>query len=292
MVQRKLQVAETEEHLRERVVRMLKNPLRRNQRPSSSQLCLFGDSLHHDREGDVITPMASVSEFLDFVCRSRTTGDLYLFGGVLRDVALYGKSGFTSDIDLVVDSDWMQLAKYYLTSHGARRNRFGGFRLQVNGQSIDIWSAQRTWAIRQGLVQYRGIGSLTRTTILNWDAILLNWRTQQVICDKNYFRQIRNGVLDIVLEQNPNPLGAVVRAFRHLCLHDARILTISAARFLSSASRRYTQDAIVSSEIASYRNSVIDPAILVFFMGLDTSSVHKIRRQFRGASGIVQPRLI
>lgn len=289
MVHHKLNVAQTEEHLRDRVVRMLKGPPQRLE--TSKQQCLF-DSLpaKDDRKG-VNTPLTSMWEFLGFMCDVLPTRNLYLFGGILRDLALYGSVGFSSDIDLVVDDDWAHLVKYLISRGGATKNRFGGLRLHVDGRPVDVWNARETWAIREGLVQYRSIESLTETTILNWDAILLNWSTQQVICRRNYFRQIQKGVLDVVLVENPNPLGAAVRAFRHFCLKDARVLTIDAARYLSVAARRYSVDVVVQSEMRSYCNSVIDPSVLRFFRRLDTSSAFAIRRQFDGASGILQPRL-
>ena len=150
----------------------------------------------------------------------------------------------------------------------------------------------RNMAIREGLVEYHGIESLTETTILNWDAILLNWRTKRIICNPDYFLQIRNRVMDIVLTENPNPLGAAVRAFRHLCLKDAKELTTQAARYLADAAHEYPDETIIKSEIASYRESIIDPAILGFFRHMDTSSEDLIRRQFAGASRILQPPLI
>ena len=290
MVHRKLNVAQTEEHLRDRVSRMLKGPPRRRKDPN--QQCLFGGLPVRDERNGVNTPLSSIWEFLGFACDTLPTRNLYLFGGVLRDLALYGSEGFSSDIDLVVDDDWSHLVKYLTSRGGATRNRFGGLRLHVNGQPVDIWNARETWAIREGLVQYRSIESLTETTILNWDAILLNWSTQQVICRRNYFRQIQKGLLDVVLVQNPNPLGAAVRAFRHFCLKDAKILTVDAARYLGNVARRFSVDDVVQSEMRSYCNSVIDPSVLIFFRHLDTSSAFAIRQQFDSASGILQPRLL
>ena len=98
--------------------------------------------------------------------------------------------------------------------------------------------------------------------------------------------------MDIVLTENPNPLGAAVRAFRHLCLKDAKELTTRAARYLADAAHEYPDETIIQSEIDSYRDSIIDPAILGFFRHMDTSSEVLIRRQFAGASRILQPPLI
>ena len=284
------QIARTEKNLRERITYLLKeNPQRQ---VTTNQLNLFENLLMSDDDGQVKTPTSSISEFLEYMCAVLPTGDLYLFGGVLRDLALFGQRGFNSDIDIVVDDDdWTHLVKY-LRSRGVTQNRFGGFRMKVNEWPIDIWTARETWAIRKGLIEYHGIESLTETTILNWDAILLNWRTKRIICNPDYFRQIRGRVMDVVLTENPNPLGAAVRAFRHLCLKDAKELTTRAARYLADAAHEYPDDTIIKSEIDSYRDSIIDPAILGFFRHIDTSSEDLIRRQFAGASRILQPPLI
>ena len=286
----KSQVARTEKNLRERITYLLKENPRRQVK--TNQLGLFANPLMFDDDGQVKTPTSSISEFLEYMCAALPTGDLYLFGGVLRDLALFGQRGFSSDIDIVVDDDdWTHLVKY-LISRGVTQNRFGGFRLKVNEWPIDIWTARETWAIREGLVEYHGIESLTETTILNWDAILLNWRTKRIICNPDYFRQIKGRVMDVVLTENPNPLGAAVRAFRHLCLKDAKRLTTRAAKYLADAAHEYPDETIIKSEIDSYRDSIIDPAILGFFRHMDTSSEDLIRRQFAGASRILQPPLI
>ena len=272
-------------------MRMLKGtPQHRHAK--TSQLNLFESPSVLDGDEFITTPTSSISEFLGYMSGALPTGDLYLFGGVLRDLALCGRENFNSDIDIVVDDDdWAHLVRY-LRSRGVAQNRFGGFRLKVDGWPVDIWTARETWAVREGLVRYRGIESLTGTTILNWDAILMNWRTQQIICNSDYFHQIRNRVMDIVLIENPNPLGAAVRAFRHLCLKDAKKLTIRAAKYLADAAQKYPDEIIIKSEIDGYRNSIIDPTILRFFRNVDISSECSIRSQFSGASRILQPLLI
>ena len=281
-------VARTEQGLRERVVRMLGKPS--EGRKIANQLSLFDSPVPKDPKY-ANTPTSSISEFLEYTCDVIPMGELYLFGGVLRDLALSGREGFESDIDLVVDGDWAHLVGY-LKSVGFARNRFGGFRGDVDGWPVDIWNSRETWAIRAGLVQYRGIESLTKTTILNWDAILLNWRTKQIVCRPDYFRQIEEGVMDVVLVKNPNPLGAAVRAFRHLCLKDARVVTVQAARYLGDAARKYSSETIVKSEFASYGRTFIRPAVIEHFRNMNTSMDDAVRQRFGSISEIWRPLLI
>jgi hypothetical protein len=282
-------IAKTEDHLRARVVRLLAGARRSTKRDNQSDFFSCEEAV--DKRDQITTPTSSISEFLSYLCDATPTGGIYLFGGILRDLALFGRKGFASDIDLVVEGDWKHVI-VHLKALGANQNRFGGFRLNVDGWPVDIWSACETWAIREGFVRYRGIESLTETTILNWDAILMDWRTKQVVARPKYFREIQSRVLDIVLVENPNPLGAAVRAFRHLCLKDARKITVPAATYLSDSARKFTPEAIIKAEAESYRESVINPAVLRFLEHVDTTSHDAIRQQFDSASRFLQPLLL
>ncbi|WP_447936813.1 hypothetical protein [Thermomonas fusca] len=209
-------------------------------------------------------PAESLAGFIDFLAATMPDGEIYLFGGVLRDLALYGKRGFDSDIDIVVEGDWSAFVAY-LQSVGAARNKFGGYRLFAGEWPIDVWNAKDTWAIRQGLVRYDGISSLTKTTVLNWDAILMNWRTRSFVCAPSYLDELQQREIDVVLEQNPNPLGMAVRVFRHLSAKDARRVGKRAAEYLEHCAKEFSFEQLVAAEVRSYRSTVIEPALYRFF---------------------------
>lgn len=248
-------------NLRKRVDRLLKAPAKSK---GQEEAYLLGS---HLLKAATETGGESVHSFLDFLGRRLTNGGLFLFGGVLRDIALFGKRGFHSDIDLVVTENWDDCV-VYLLSKGAVRNKFGGLRLEVDNQQIDVWSAQQTWAIRQGLVEFRGIASLTETTAFNWDAILMNWTRRCFIVRDNYLADIQRRRLDIVLAANPNPLGTAVRAFRYTCFKNAREISPAAARYMAEFARKHSLDGLRSAECRSYGSSVIHPAVYGFFKEL------------------------
>jgi len=257
----KPQPVETFENLRSRVDRFFRFPTA--PKPDTRTLALGllpGDELSVAVE----YPGANVTAFVNFLSDALPQGDVYLFGGILRDLALLGRRGFSSDIDLVVEGDWRHCVGY-LESLGARQNKFGGYRFEIAGWPIDVWNAQETWAIKQGFVSYMGIASLTETTILNWDAVLMNWRTRRFIHRRNYLEELRGRVLDIVLAQNPNPLGMVTRVFRHLCAKDARQVSPRAANFLAKATETYSFQMIRNDEVRSYGDSLIDPDVYRLF---------------------------
>lgn len=288
MSEHKPQPVKSIENLRQRVERFFREPV--GSRIQRCDQLSFDIPLTLRPESTIDYPSKSIAAFLDFIADALPSGELYLFGGLLRDLALLGRNGFSSDIDLVVEGSWENCVAYIQTL-GARKNKFGGYRLTVAGWPVDIWNARQTWAIEQGLVPYRGIYSLTKTTVLNWDAILMNWRDRTFVHADSYLDEINSRVLDVV-EENPNPLGMAVRVFRHLCQKDARKITQSAAEYLAHCADTYSFEVIRSAEIRSHGNSVIQPAIYRLFEHLrDAEDQLNIRSRYSIASDLLKKEL-
>ena len=225
------------------------------------------------------SPLKSTKEFLDFMSDAVPGGEIYLFGGILRDLALYGKKGFDSDIDIVIEGKWEHFVEYLL-SLNAKKNKFGGYRVVVDETPVDIWNAKETWAIRQGYVAYKGVSSLLDTTVLNWDGILMNWRTKNFIHREQYFDELKERALDIVLKENPNPLGMAVRVFRHMYLKDARKISINAVRYLIECVRKYSYDELRRTEYKSYKKCFIKKPLYDFFRNIKCDDMETICHNF------------
>lgn len=278
---RKTKPVDSLENLKDRVNRLFKKKPRRSNLGAQLLLTLEKPPLENKFRNH--PTYSSPAQLLNFISESLPNSELYLFGGVLRDLALFGKRGFKSDIDIVVDGDWKNCSEY-IQSLGATKNKFGGFRLDISGWPVDIWHAKETWAIAQGLVQYKDIRSLTKTTILNWDAILMDWKTKKIICPENYLEALRERQMDIVLQQNPNPLGAAVRVFRHLCSKDAKSITQTTAEYLAQSTEKYTYSQIKEHELSSYGNTEIEIAIYSLFKKFKEFENLEIREKFERSS--------
>ena len=163
-----------------------------------------------------------------------------LFGGMIRDFALYPPKLFSSDIDLVVDGDDWAIERC-LERFNATTNRFGGYRLMLGSRTVDIWALRQTWAFTSGHVAGHTFQELTQTTFFNWDAAVYELRSGTLHCLDNYFELLQSRVLDINLEANPNPAGNVLRALRLAFSGEAKLgarLTKYLLRFLDSADSR------------------------------------------------------
>ncbi len=112
----------------------------------------------------------------------------------------------------------------------------------------------------------------------------MNWRTRNFICGSGYLDALKVRLLDVILEQNPNPLGMAVRVFRHLNIRDAKRVTPTAAEYLANCTSRYSYDEIRNSEIRSYGNSVIEAATYKFFERLKKNESMEMHARFQATS--------
>jgi len=149
-------------------------------------------------------------------------GDVAVFGGVVRDIALGSIIRLKSDVDVVVRSyPGFNLYKV-IEPFSPKKNSFGGYRLSLDKWYVDVWELSDTWAFKEGLVNGRGFEDLLRTTFFTWDSIVYHLNKRRLICADDYLLNLSTKILDINLEKNPNIEGSVVRALRMLIKHNAR----------------------------------------------------------------------
>lgn len=202
---------------------------------------------------------------------------VYLFGGAIRDIALFGNgSPFRSDIDIVWDGGEDRLRVFleeFSIKEPFRKNRFGGFRIETEIRSVDIWSAENTWAFKQGFLAYSGIQSLLETTITNWESILFPLRGGPLIYRQGYFEDILRGYLDMVLIENPNPMGMYVKVIRSYADKGATELSKRVVEVLRKAVSDYSYEQFLSYEKTHYRNFYISKSIYNRLVKLNDCSV-------------------
>jgi hypothetical protein len=147
--------------------------------------------------------------------RLSALGRVAVVGGMVRDMARVGESGFCSDVDFVVEADPQALAGF-MALQAVRRNRFGGYCVDGGSQAMDVWALEDTWANRMGLARTGGIEGLLGTTFFDWDAAIFFPSNNSVVLKDGYVEGLRLGVIELNLRETPNGLGAVARTLRAL----------------------------------------------------------------------------
>jgi len=145
----------------------------------------------------------------------RPLGAVAIFGGMPRDVARGCWRPFASDVDLVVDTTPERLDRFFAPS-SARRNRFGGYRTTLGRQEFDVWALPSTWAVSAGHVRAATLADLVHTTFFDCDAVVYLCDRDAALWTAGHARWLRERVVDIGLEPNPHPAGAVARTLRIL----------------------------------------------------------------------------
>lgn len=148
------------------------------------------------------------SHFLPF-------GEVAIIGGLLRELARKGPSGFRSDVDLVLNVAPKAVEKIACRL-GAKRNRFGGYGVQTPLWKIDFWALRNTWAHREGYASIRNIDDLLDTTFFNVDAIVYVVNDRKLLTHENYVQELLSRSLEINLLPNPSIDGNMVRAVRRI----------------------------------------------------------------------------
>lgn len=143
-----------------------------------------------------------------FLMQLMSEANIYLFGGAVRDY-LNGEINNARDLDFVLESKndgfYIDISMYIYGGVTYTKNRFGGYKITFNNHlTIDVWNIQDTWAFKTNKLM-TSPSNLLKSVYLNIDSVVYCLNTDKYIdnCDKSYYEIMKNGILDIVFEDNP-----------------------------------------------------------------------------------------
>ncbi len=139
----------------------------------------------------------------------------FLFGGMLRDLLIFGGRATPRDIDVVIANGTSEEIEESLGPYIRRRNRFGGFQLQVCNWLFDVWPLEKTWAFVKSQTLSPSPANLPKTTFLNVEAIAISVDEKGRVVELfecGFFEAIRTRIIDINFLENPFPELAAVRS--------------------------------------------------------------------------------
>src|SRR5271157_1476053 len=138
-----------------------------------------------------------------------------IFGGVVRDLAVFGPAERPRDVDIVLAGASADEIERVFEAWVVRRTRFGGVRLLVEKWMFDIWDVSSTWGIHQ-LGLDPSFGELPKTTFLNVEAVAAeissNPGFERRIYSGAFFKALEERTVNINFEDNPFPALCVVRS--------------------------------------------------------------------------------
>lgn len=185
---------------------------------------------------------------------------VWIFGGMIRDIGLFGRKGFCSDIDVVIESDRGDLTNRIkkLPIEYFTVNKFGGIRFRYQEIDFDIWCLADTWAFKQQIISLEDVHSLLETTLMTWDAVLYDLQRRKVISPENYLTDLVEKRLELVLNRTPNEIGSLVKILRTIYGKEVDKLGPKLCQFLREMLRTYSGEILMRYELSHYQTSIIN----------------------------------
>ena len=97
---------------------------------------------------------------------------------------------------------------------------------------------------------------------VNWDSCLFSWRTKRLHLAKGYLGDLQKGYLDVVLSDNPNYLGVLVRIIRYYMRKQVKIFSSNLACLVLDGINNYSADDVISYEWSSYDHVYINRRVI------------------------------
>lgn len=138
-----------------------------------------------------------------FIEELSSCGELIFFGGSIRDLYLENKSfNNPRDYDIVINTydENINLEKYF-ESFKYKKNRFGGYKIEVNSTEFDVWKLDNTWAFNNNLVE-KNESNLINSVYLSVDGIAYNYNKKKLY-DSVLKKTNDQKEISIVLDRNP-----------------------------------------------------------------------------------------
>lgn len=189
------------------------------------------------------------------------------FGGVLRDLVLYGPSKHPRDVDIVVECSPEELSSA-LVPFPSRRTRFGGIRIAFRKWSFDIWPLSSTWAFTAGYMSAT-FENLPKTTFFNLEAIAVQFntrpRTRRSLYAFGFSDAISRRVLDINFEPNPFPQLCVIRGLL-IAAHHRFMLSPRLARYIVEQANRTEIEEVMRAQFSHYGVAYLRPQDIGYWL--------------------------
>lgn len=149
----------------------------------------------------------------DFVNSLKLKTKVYIFSGIIRDYFINAKHDLFRDVDLIIEDDIALELEYQNIKY--QKNSFGGYKIDIESCTIDIWVIKKTWALNNGQLKFEFdfINTLPQTTFFNFSSIIFSLNKKEFIIGIDFLRFLRDKKIEIVSKKNPYPELCVVNSF-------------------------------------------------------------------------------
>jgi hypothetical protein len=131
-------------------------------------------------------------------------------GGALRDF-IFGYQ--PNDIDLCLHVESGYLDEFLDSWRKVKQNAFGGHKIALDGQAVDVWAFENTWAIREGYKDFDDLLMFPECCAFTTDAGIV----RPFMLDGNVrmmLESLATRQIDTIFAINPLPIGTAQKLWR------------------------------------------------------------------------------
>jgi len=163
----------------------------------------FNDYFYANISVDVIS-------FIDTLLKQT---EVFIFSGIIRDYFVNSESKKFRDIDIIIEEN-LRIEEMFVNIN-YQKNSFGGYKIQIDNFTIDLWVIKKTWALNNGQLKFEFdfINQLPKTTFFNFSSVLYSLNDKKFIIGVDFLRFIRDKKIEIVSDKNPLPELCIVNSF-------------------------------------------------------------------------------
>ena len=135
---------------------------------------------------------------------------MFVFSGLTRNFLL----GYLNnrDIDFVViDSSRLKFPNSHLRDVTIQKNKFGGYKLQTEHLTLDVWDVGKTWGIIQEGMKETAC-SLMKTAFFNFSAIIYDYNKGRFYITDEFCKFYNTRVMEVVYARNPRIATCIINA--------------------------------------------------------------------------------
>lgn len=148
------------------------------------------------------------SSVLNFLKTLSSVSNIYIFSGVIRN--FFMNVFENRDLDIYIDGE-VDLYKYF-KNYSYKENSYGGFKVNIDDTTIDVWFLRDTWAIKkhQLTLDFEIEKQIPLTAFFNFSSIVFSCKESRFYYSNHFLKFLDEKKIDIVFAPNPNTALCVV----------------------------------------------------------------------------------
>lgn len=195
----------------------------------------------------------SYEEFYNLILLLENKGNVYYFGGALRD---YLMDKTPKDIDIITDVDLKAIERSF-SKYIKYKNIFHGYSLNIKSLKVDLWNIKNTWGLKNSNLDPE-FKNIPYTVFFNINSIIYNKKDCNLMYSNVFLKGIKDKKLMIILDKNPLPTLCILRSLIYFLRYEM-ILDENLIQYIKNWNNKsHSYEDIINLQLIRYGRVILD----------------------------------